>query len=72
MVSGIELDCINFVASGALAGEKVFEKRALRALRALPKARRTSVQLWEAGRFQEIVPALLRPFTPFLPPMGAS
>ena len=39
-----------------------FKKRALCALRALLKARTDSVQLWEAGRFREIIPALLRPF----------
>ena len=47
-----------------------FKKPALCALRALLKARTDSVQLWEAGRFQEIIPALLLPFTPFMPPLG--
>ena len=47
-----------------------FKNPALCALRALLKARTDSVQLWEAGRFQEIIPALLLPFTPFMPPLG--
>ena len=66
----IELACVNFGESGSFVGGEAFEKPALCALRALPKARTGSVQLWESGRFREIIPALLPPFTPFLPPSG--
>ncbi len=59
-----ELGCINLGESATSVGGKVFEKPALCALRALLKARTDSVQLWEAGRFREIIPALLLPFTP--------
>ena len=66
----IELERVNFSESGSFVGGEAIEKPALCALRALLKARTFSVQLWESGRFREIIHALLRPFTPFLPPSG--
>ena len=45
----VELACINLGESAAPGAKRFFQKRALCALRALPKARTDSVQLW-AGR----------------------
>ena len=66
----VELTCINLGESDAFVGGKVFEKLALSALSALPKAERGSVQLWETVHFREIIPALLLHFLHFLPPPG--
>ena len=46
-LSGVELVCIKLGESAPLGSGKVFEKPALCALRALSKAKRGAVQLWE-------------------------